>query len=245
LERASRALAEQTTVTPDHLADARRSVLQRALVTRRQIDRRRTVRIVAWAVPVAAMFSVAVAVAAIGGLMPKSKTSQSHPAPAVAPTSMPSIAHEGSRFVQPLPSAARESLAPSPSLSALPMPLPVAVGAPASRPATSASSDSHVLIEADLRAYRTAHTLHFVERNWRSALAAWDSYLANFAQGTFAMEAKYNRAICLVKLGQKQQARVALQPFADGRVGEGYRQSEARALLSALDDTGSTSANPK
>jgi len=46
------------------------------------------------------------------------------------------------------------------------------------------------------------------------------------------LEARYNRAICLVRLGRRAGARAALAPFASGAYG-GYRQEDARALLDA------------
>ncbi len=83
--------------------------------------------------------------------------------------------------------------------------------------------------------YRQAHQAHFVARGPAAALAAWDAYLRHAPAGRFALEAQYNRAICLVRLGRHEAARQALAAFADGAHG-GYRQGEARALLEALTD---------
>jgi hypothetical protein len=78
--------------------------------------------------------------------------------------------------------------------------------------------------------------LHFHGDDPARALAAWDRYLAVASQdirGGFVLEARYNRAICLFRLGQREEARQALQPFADGRWGA-YRRDDAQALLDEL-----------
>lgn len=81
--------------------------------------------------------------------------------------------------------------------------------------------------------YRAAHEAHFVARDPPRTLAAWDAYLAVYPRGRLAPEARYNRALTLVRLGRKDEARTALVPFAAAGPG-GYRQAEARALLEAM-----------
>ncbi|WP_437805493.1 tetratricopeptide repeat protein [Sorangium sp. So ce1078] len=81
--------------------------------------------------------------------------------------------------------------------------------------------------------YQAAHRAHFVERNPASALDAWNAYLAAAPRGRFAVEAQYNRALCLVRLGHKDEAQRALEPFAQGAFG-GYRQAESRSLIEAM-----------
>jgi hypothetical protein len=81
--------------------------------------------------------------------------------------------------------------------------------------------------------YLEAHALHFNAHDPSQALRAWDAYLAAAPGGRFAVEARYNRALCLVRLGRRAEARVALEPFAEGAHGS-YRQEEARKLLEAL-----------
>jgi len=66
-----------------------------------------------------------------------------------------------------------------------------------------------------------------------AALAAWDRYLAVDARGPLVLEARFNRAVCLVSLGRKAEARLALAPFANGEYGS-YRRNEARTLRSRL-----------
>ena len=89
--------------------------------------------------------------------------------------------------------------------------------------------------DPDLELYREAHRAHFVQRDPRAALEAWDRYLAAYPRGNFTLEARYNRALCLVRLGRHDAARQALAPFAAGEVSGGYRRTEASALLEALD----------
>src|SRR5947207_12740849 len=47
--------------------------------------------------------------------------------------------------------------------------------------------------------YRRAHELHFHGGDPAAALAAWDRYLAAEPDGRFAVEARYNRALVLVR----------------------------------------------
>jgi hypothetical protein len=81
--------------------------------------------------------------------------------------------------------------------------------------------------------YRDAHHAHFAEQDFVRALARWNAYLQAAPGGRFALEAEYNRALCLLRLGREAEARSALAPFADG-ARRGYREAESRALLDAL-----------
>lgn len=84
--------------------------------------------------------------------------------------------------------------------------------------------------------YRKAHVLHFHGADDVAALAAWDAYLAAEPSGRFAVEARYNRALILVRLARYADARAALAPFADGDVAPaGYRKAEAAQLVERLD----------
>jgi len=139
----------------------------------------------------------------------------------------PSVAHR-----PPVAKAAPNSLSepvPTPALSEpvdvpvpdLPLPLPPSASTPAAPDPT-------------LALYRAAHSAHFVAHDPARALAAWDTYLAAAPNGQFAPEAKYNRALSLVRLGRTAEARAALEPFALGNYG-GYRKSDASALLERLE----------
>ena len=87
--------------------------------------------------------------------------------------------------------------------------------------------------EQETGAYSRAHRAHFIDDAPAGALAAWNAYLASFPAGAFVPEAKFNRALCLVRLGRFADAANALRPFERGRFG-GYRREEAARLLEWL-----------
>jgi hypothetical protein len=87
----------------------------------------------------------------------------------------------------------------------------------------------------ELVAYRRAHELHFRGSDPKAALRAWDDYLAKYPNGALAPEARYDRALVLVKLSRWAEARAALAPFANAKVGS-YRQKEAAEILAAIRD---------
>jgi len=89
--------------------------------------------------------------------------------------------------------------------------------------------------DAESEAYGRAHRAHFDEGAPERALAAWDDYLRLYPRGTFEPEARFNRAICLLRLRRFAQAERALRSFADGRFG-GYRGAETEQLLGWLRD---------
>jgi len=101
----------------------------------------------------------------------------------------------------------------------------------ASKP-TPALRSSAAFQDADGDLYRLAHEAHFDAHDYGRALAGWDAYLKAAPNGRLATEARYNRAICLLRLGRDAEARQALEPFASGKMG--YRQTEARQLLDEL-----------
>jgi len=111
-----------------------------------------------------------------------------------------------------------------------PKPAPETAPAPAPVPASAAPDAG---LDAELELYRAAHRAHFSGQDSAAALSAWDAYLAKSPKGRFALEARYNRALCLVRLDRKAEARSALEPFARGAFG-GYRKREAGELLEAL-----------
>jgi hypothetical protein len=83
--------------------------------------------------------------------------------------------------------------------------------------------------------YRRAHDLHFHGGDPAVALAAWNAYLAAEPAGRFSIDARYNRALLLIRLRRYAEARAALAPFARGQVSpEGYRQHEAEQLVERL-----------
>jgi hypothetical protein len=94
-----------------------------------------------------------------------------------------------------------------------------------------------------LALFHQAHQLHFRQRDAAAALAAWDRYLQADPDGPLVLEARYNRALCLVRLGRADEARAALQPFADGTVAH-YRADEARMLMQSLAGATTPPASP-
>jgi hypothetical protein len=88
--------------------------------------------------------------------------------------------------------------------------------------------------DPELADYRRAHEAHFRGGDDAAALVAWDRYLERWPDGRMGPEARYNRAVLLVRLGRHEAAAAALRPFAEGRFG-GYRRAEATALLETLD----------
>jgi hypothetical protein len=97
--------------------------------------------------------------------------------------------------------------------------LPAVADAPAAGPS-----------DAEAAAYGRAHRAHFEGGDPARALADWDDYLRLYPAGTFAPEARFNRAICLVRLGRVGDAERGLRPFSEGRFG-GYRRADADRLL--------------
>lgn len=124
--------------------------------------------------------------------------------------------------VEPTPEVKPEP----PKVEALVSAKPVA-SAPSPVPSSSAAFKD---TDGDL--YRLAHEAHFAAHDYARALAGWNAYLQAAPNGRFATEARYNRAICLLRLGRDAEARQALTPFASGLMG--YRQNEARELLDEL-----------
>ena len=101
--------------------------------------------------------------------------------------------------------------------------VPVVPVVPAAPAAASAN-------DAETQLYARAHEAHFTRDAPRTALAAWNQYLRQYPHGAFLPDARYNRALCVLRLGQLDAAELALRPFADGAF-HGYRRVEAHALL--------------
>lgn len=80
-----------------------------------------------------------------------------------------------------------------------------------------------------LALYEAAHDAHFGRKDWATALALWDVYLKS-GDLSFSVEARYNRALALVRLEKKAEAAEALRPFAEGEYGA-YRRNDALRLL--------------
>jgi hypothetical protein len=237
LTRATAALRDET---EDSEAGAR-FTRARVLASLKETRVKRRTRIT-FLLPLAACFAAATAWGTSGDNASRlvsfvTQAFQSEPAP--APRAKPA-GLVSKRDVAPAPVVAAavpsvtEPVAPPP-VAPEPIPEPVAVPeAPrtARAPSPSATGSARVADPAhDL--YRAAHRAHFVEQDPGAALGAWDAYLRAAPGGRFSLEARYNRALCLIRLGRHEEARAALSPFAAGSYGE-YRQAEAQALLDGL-----------
>jgi hypothetical protein len=154
------------------------------------------------------------------------------PRTTVAPATPGPTAFEGS--AQVAAGSAQVVAGSAPTSAAQPVTAP-AVAVPSSVPssAVTAARTAQAVSAQEQRVYGEAHRAHFVVRDPADALRGWDAYLAAYPDGRFALEARYNRAISLVRLGRRAEARAALAPFAEGKH-QGYRQTEARELLDAL-----------
>ena len=93
----------------------------------------------------------------------------------------------------------------------------------------ASTARSSVTSQARPRAWPPRFPIHAAQSR---ALSGWNAYLQAAPGGRLATEARYNRAICLLRLGRDAEARQALEPFASGKFG--YRQNEARELLEEL-----------
>lgn len=130
-------------------------------------------------------------------------------------------------------SRVRRTAAPSPSEAGGDEPSSPGVEQP-EEPTQEEEVEEEEPEETPQELYLRAHRLHFDTRNYRAALAAWERYIRAAPDGEFIMEARYNRAIDLMRLGRRQEAIEALRPFARGRY-RGYRQREASRLIEHLE----------
>jgi hypothetical protein len=151
--------------------------------------------------------------------------SPSAPAPHEEAPSEPAPPHVPMQL--PVPRVQHASAVP-----ALPPEPPPEVEAPPAPPPPPAAPVPVVKRAPFEPLYRKAHELHFHGSDPAAALAAWDAYLAAEPNGRFAIEARFNRALVLVKLGRYAEARAALEPFARGELA--YRQAEAAELAERL-----------
>ena len=240
LSRATRALREETRGDDASARFTRSRIMASA---HEQRVKRRTR--LAFLLPIAATFMVATAWGAANGKIGRAFEAVSqalgitrhHEPPAPAPQAAPprQSAEAQTPIITP-PAPTLEVPAP-PTAEPVPAPPPV-VAAPApavehTLVAEAAGSASSASRDPALELYRVAHQAHFVERDSSRALPAWDAYLKAAPNGALALEARYNRALCLVRLHRSTEARAALTPFAAGRFG-GYRKKEAADLLAAL-----------
>ena len=233
--------------------DSQASQLTRARVIAgvRQRQRKQLRRSI-FAIPLAALAIGSVAVAATGGYLPspvqrwvtqvtgitpkppqhpKSKVARAPTQGTALAESIPSVTPAGDlRPSEPAPviSSSPLALAPEPSAKE------VAVTPAGASDKLRAKAGDSPITEAEFERYRLAHEAHFVKKDPAAALAAWSDYLAHAPSGHLAVEARYNQALCLLKLGRTQEARRSLAPFVAGTYGA-YRRQEAQTLIATLD----------
>jgi hypothetical protein len=245
LRQAARALRDETRAVEDDAAgapEAWRGMDGWSEIARdvRQAARRRRL-LIASALQLVLVLSGLGAWAAVSGRLPALLFTRRAPAPA------PSAPAEHARRAGHRTPAAPVSVAEAPAPAEAPpppvVPAPAPPASPPPRPplpsprrvAVRATGAPGVAAPAPVdpdTVYREAHTAQFVRRDYAAALAAWDRYLALGPQ-SFTPEARYNRAIALVRLQRRDEAAAALHPFADGDYG-GYRAEEAKGLLRLL-----------
>ncbi|HEX6273511.1 MAG TPA: hypothetical protein VFZ53_10730 [Polyangiaceae bacterium] len=198
-----------------------------------------------WAIPLAAAFGISAAFAheLAGRLADVKKSLFADASPAT--NGAPSEAMKSPGAVASSVDSAPASGPPAPEATgrreASEAVSPELVAVARSAPAASASvaqsavrSPTPVTEPADeLALYKEAHRAHFDDHDYASALAGWDRYLAQAPRGTFALEARYNRAVALHRLGRRAEAIEALRPFAAGTYGR-YRRDEAQELIDEL-----------
>jgi hypothetical protein len=253
LEQATRELRETGEAPPSEV-DAVRA---RILGTMRKSERR-PARTMLWVLPIAAVLAASTALATSGTslrqvwhqLLGRAHVETTPPTP-VEVRAVPRAPE--SRGPEPIQAPEQPAPVAAPVEPATPA-RPVAPEAPkvspraAARPSASrpeyeappAPSINTPEPEADrdagtLSLYKRAHKLHFQDQNWARALDAWNDYLREEPNGSLSVEARYNRALALVRLGRRDEARAALTPFARGEVAGGYRAAEAKSLLTALE----------
>ena len=235
LKAATRALQDETA---DDAADGR-FTRARVMASLHQGKVKRRTRL-AFILPIAACLAAGTAWGAATGRLPAVFHAVSQFVGYSSQTSEPKPAQHGTGAAKkPAPGAEHDALpqVPPPPAEVTSEPAPVAETKPeppkvepqaSAKPASSAAFQ-----DADGDLYRLAHEAHFVNHDYARALSGWNAYLQAAPGGRLATEARYNRAICLLRLGRDAEARQALEPFASGKLG-GFRQTEARELLEEL-----------
>jgi len=113
------------------------------------------------------------------------------------------------------------------------------LAAPPSVPSTVSSlaasdSEKHVdvgIFEQD--SYGRAHVAHFQSHDFKKALRLWTDYVRRYPHGRFLPEAEFNRAVCLVRLGESTAARQALLKLVSSESPD-YPKAQAERLLAEI-----------
>jgi hypothetical protein len=232
LDRATRALRDDA-ADPPAVNESWRAMDAWRHVSRdvRKSARRRRLGLVVALQLVAAVAGVGAWAAVSGRLPPLFSRWLPAAPPAPARVHAPRGHREALNPPAPVP-AAPPAPAPEPA-PAPPVSQPVRQAPRAFRPVVVPTAQAAaVATSGPEEIYARAHRAQFTLRDYAAALALWDEYLATTG-GTLGLEARWNRAIALVRLGRREPAIAALAPFAAGQ-NEGYRQEEAQALLRVL-----------
>jgi hypothetical protein len=84
-----------------------------------------------------------------------------------------------------------------------------------------------------LESYGRAHHLHFHGESPGAALRAWTGYIEKYPDGHFLPEARFNRAVCLVLVGDIARAREELSRIVEYGLVD-YQRAQAQRLLAKL-----------
>jgi len=165
-------------------------------------------------------------------------TVEAGPNPSPSPSPTPNPIPNPSPTLIPSPSPTlipSPSPSPTPTPTLLPTPTPTLTARVAAAPRRPHARSLPAVVDDDRADFRRADQLQVRGDDATATLAAWDAYLAAHPTGTLAVEARYNRALTLVRLRRWADARAALAPFVDATVApRGYRQAEASALADAI-----------
>ncbi|MGE0791947.1 MAG: hypothetical protein AB7S26_40105 [Sandaracinaceae bacterium] len=140
------------------------------------------------------------------------------------PTPSPSPSVSPSRSTSPPSASARSSARPDRAVRAR-----RAIEPP--DPAPPAPSEPELAVSP---LYARAHELHFRGGHPADALRAWDAYLSATPDASdldLRPEARFNRAVCLVRLARRDDAERALGDIVTAR---GYRYRDAQRMLQSL-----------
>jgi hypothetical protein len=239
-----RAAAESLRDRYDGSSDCAADTEARVLASLAASARKRRARVL-YLLPVAAAFVASSAWAGATGRLhslvvavhhliePAARAPAASPMPNHARSANPPAPVREPEIAAPAPPP--EPAVPTPSPRAGPSAKPVVPVSPvpsAALPSVNPPAEPPRATDAD-DLYRAAHHAHFVDRDPVAAVAAWDRYLAIAPHGPMAPEARYDRAIDLVRLDRRDEAVAALRPFAEGDYGP-YHQADARALIERL-----------
>jgi hypothetical protein len=162
---------------------------------------------------------------------PVSATSSSqHRAPVAQPAARPSLSLAPTAASAAPPSTVPSIAPSSPSPAPSPARPTITAARPVARRAVVAAAPPVMPAPSSDALYTAAHEAHFSQRDYGSALARWDAYIAAAPQGHFVPEAQFNRIVCLVRLGRREDAIASIRalPLAH------YRRVEADRLLDRL-----------